>query len=273
MRDKHDVYFVPGLNRGLRLLEIIAESDRPLNVSEIARALDVTRSSAFRYVYTLKDMGFLETAHSSTTYALGPRVLNIGFAFLNSQSIISLARPELEGLRNVTDVSAHLAIRDGKDVLYLDCVQTKSDFVSNINIGSRRPCYASPLGWLLLISLSDEEILTLHEDTPMKPITDKTPTSAKELLAKVREAQKLGYVVSHGFLESGGSSVNAPIRDQKGDVVAAIDISGPDGAFDISKLDGFYLEEVVKSANKISAKLGFVAECRPTDQSEGHRRR
>ena len=258
-RDKHDVYTVPGLNRGLRVLEVVAENDRPLNITEIAKCIGVPRSSAFRYVYTLKDMGFLEAVQNSNTYALGPRVLNIGFAFLNSQDIVTVAHAQLEALRDSTKVSTHLAIRDGRDVLYLDCVQTKSDFVSNINIGARRPCYALPLGWLLLSALDPDDIRGLYEGVEMEPRTAKTPTTIDALLETVSDANRQGHVISKGFSESGGSSVNAPVFDRDGHIVAAIDVSGPDGAFDIAQLEDFYLEEVLDAAKRISERLGYSA--------------
>ena len=115
----HDAYFVPGLHRGLRVLEVVAEARRPLSISEIAVALGLVRSAVFRLVYTLRHMGFLEESRQKL-FTLGPRVLNIGFAFLTSKDIIEIASSELEALRDETQASAHLAIRDGRDVLYAE---------------------------------------------------------------------------------------------------------------------------------------------------------
>jgi DNA-binding IclR family transcriptional regulator len=60
LHKNHGIYFVPGLRRGLLTLEMIAAAQKPMNVSEIAAELGVTRSSAFRLVYTLHHMGFLD---------------------------------------------------------------------------------------------------------------------------------------------------------------------------------------------------------------------
>jgi IclR family pca regulon transcriptional regulator len=251
----HDAYFVPGLHRGLRVLEVVAEAKRPLSITEIASALSLTRSSVFRLVYTLRHVGFLEESRQKL-FTLGPRVLNIGFAFLASKDIIEIAAPALEALRDETQVSAHLAIRDGRDVLYLSCVQTRSGFLSNMNVGARVPAHASPMGWLLLSDLPAEALAELHRGADLVPLTDKTPRSAKEVGAVVHRAGRDGFVISRGIMEAGGSSVCAPVRDRRGTIVAAIDVSGPDSAFDLDALETRYRETVLRAARRIAERLG-----------------
>jgi DNA-binding IclR family transcriptional regulator len=251
----HDSYFVPGLHRGLRVLEVVAEARRPLSITEIASALGLTRSSIFRLVYTLRYMGFLDEGRQKL-FTLGPRVLNIGFAYLASKDIIEIAAPELEVLRDETQVSAHLAIRDGRDVLYLHCVQTRSGFLSNMNVGARVPAHASPMGWLLLSDLPAEVLAALHGEADLAALTDKTPRSAKALAEVVQRAGRDGFVISRGVMEAGGSSVCAPVRDRRGKVVATIDVSGPDSAFDLAELEARYLSAVRHAARQISERLG-----------------
>jgi DNA-binding IclR family transcriptional regulator len=253
----HDVYFVPGLQRGLMALETIAAAGRPLSVSEIGARLSLTRSAVFRLVYTLRHMGFLEATEGTKLFALGPRVLNIGFAFLASRDIIEIARPDLELLRDRTGVSSHLAIRDVRDVLFLSCVQTRSGFLSNMNVGTRMPAYASPMGWLLLSDLSGREIAALFEGADFTPLTEQTPSDIAALARCIADAAVLGHVVSHGIMEAGGSSISAPVFDKAGRVTAAIDISGPDSAFEARRMDSFYVPEVMAAAERISARLGF----------------
>lgn len=253
----HDVYFVPGLQRGLHVLEVIAEARQPLGATEIARQIGVTRSSAFRLIYTLRHMGFLETAHDGRSFTLGPRVLNIGFAYLASMDIIDVARADLELLRDRTNVSAHLSIRDGGEMLYLICIQTRSGFLSTINVGARFPAYATPMGWLLLSDLSTRELAALYGGAPMHELTSQTPTDIATLAQRVSQAVIDGYVLSRAIIEPGGSSIAAPVHDKSGKVVAAIDIAGPDSAFDIARLDRDYLTEVLSTARRISARLGY----------------
>ena len=257
LHKNHEAYFVPGLHRGLLVMETIASEQKPLSVTEIAKHLGLTRSSVFRLIYTLRHMGFLEASQDTKEFTLGPRVLNIGFAYLSSKDIIELSRSELERLRDDTGVSSHLAIRDGREVLYLNCVQNRSGFLSNMNVGVRLPAYATPMGWLLLSELSAKDIRKLFENVKFQKISEHTPDTLEGLLIRVSEAAARGRVVSRGIVEHGGSSVSAPVHNRNGDVVAAIDISGPDTAFDIDALDDRYVEAVLNAAQQISRKLGY----------------
>ncbi|HYC14627.1 MAG TPA: IclR family transcriptional regulator [Stellaceae bacterium] len=252
----HALYTVPGLKRGLHVLEAVAAARRPLGISEIARAIGITRSAAFRLVYTLRNMGFLESDATAKTARLGARVLNIGFAYLASMDIIEMARPFLEELRDRTNVSSHLAIRDGKELLYLCCIQTRSGFLSTINVGARLPSYGTPMGWVLLADLPNVELKALFRREKFRPLTDFTPKNVAELMRHTANAATSGFVVSRGIMEPGGSSIATPIFDHSGRAVAAIDIAGPDSAFDLKQLGSRYLREVLATARRISARLG-----------------
>lgn len=254
----HKAYSVPGLQRGLRVLESIAEAQRPLGIAEIAKRLGLPRSAVFRLTYTLRHMGFLETQGENRDFALGPRVLNIGYAFLASKDIIEVARPELERLRDETNVSSHLAIYSDGEVLYLSTVQTRSGFLSNMNVGDRVPAYASPLGWLLLSNYPSRALAQIYQDKKLKELTVQTPTTIDALVARVAQAAAKGYVISHGIVETGGVSISAPIMDGPGQTVAALDISGPESAFKLKLLEKKYLPPVLDAAARVSARLGYI---------------
>lgn len=258
LNPNHRAYFVPGLQRGLRVMEALAEAGRPLGLSEIAAVLGLTRSAVFRLVYTLRNMGFLEEIEGARGFRLGARVLNLGFAYLTGQDVIEIARPELEVLRDRTGVTAHLSIRDGGEVLYLSCVQTRTGFLSNMNVGSRVPAYASPMGWLLLADVSPRDVAQIFAGARLVPLTPQTPTSVAALLARVADAAATGHVVSRGIMEAGGSSIAAPVLGRDGKVAAAIDVSGPDSAFELEQLETRYVPEVLAAAARIAARLGHM---------------
>ncbi|MCT4607622.1 MAG: IclR family transcriptional regulator [Pelagimonas sp.] len=254
----HNVYFVPGLHRGLRVLEILGAADDPMSLSEIARAMDLSRSSAFRLVYTLRQMDFLKEAEQKNTYTLGARVLNLGFAYLNQQPITSIAGPFLSALRDSTGVGAHLSVLEGQDVLYLGSHQARSGFVSSMVTGTRTQAYASAIGWCLLGDRSDEELSAFCEGTDMVPFTEHTPTSFEQLRARVQDVRDKGYVFSQGFRDPGGSSIAVPVRDNTRQIVACVNLSGPDSGFDFERIDDFYVPQTKATALQISRELGYA---------------
>ena len=254
----HAAYFVPGLHRGLRILEILGAADTPKSVSEVAKALDVGRSSAFRYIYTLKQEAYIKEGEQKNTYTLGPRVMNLGFAYLNQQPIAEIARPYLSGLRDKTGISAHLSVLEGHDVLYLGSHQARTGFISNMVTGTRRKAYASPIGWCLLDRLSDDEIKIMCESGSMEEVTEHTPTNYKALLQRINNARKHGHVYSKGFNQIGGSSVAVPIKDHTGTTVACVNISGPDIGFEAKSIETFFIPTVKETAKLISYALGYI---------------
>lgn len=271
----HDIYFVPGLRRGLLVLETLAAEGRPMSVGDIGKRIGLSRSSMFRLAYTLQHMGFVDEVPETKALRLGARVLNIGYAYLASQSLIEVARPELEALRDRTSVSSHLAILDRREILYLSCMQTKSGFLSTMNVGTRLPAYATPMGWLLLGDRTAAEIAALYPERTLAPMTEQTPRSTGELMQRIAEAMAAGYAISHGVVEPGGSSIAAPVRDREGQVVAAIDVSAPDSAFDLAQFETRDVSEVVAAAGRISARLGYVAPppAAPASGTQARRRR
>lgn len=255
----HDIYFVPGLRRGLLVLEVLANEGRPMSVAEIGKRIDLSRSSMFRLAYTLQHMGFVEEIPESKLLRLGARVLNIGYAYLASQTLIEMARPDLEALRDRTSVSSHLAILDRREILYLSCIQTRSGFLSTMNVGTRLPAYATPMGWLLLGDHAARELTELFPERSFAALTEQTPRNVGELAQRIATAAASGHAISHGAVEPGGSSIAAPVRDRDGRVVAAIDISAPDSAFDLSAFDTRDVREVMDTAGRISARLGYAS--------------
>ncbi|MCZ7466774.1 MULTISPECIES: IclR family transcriptional regulator [Rhizobium/Agrobacterium group] len=253
----HSIYFVPGLHRGLRVLEILGEAGKPMSLSEISQVMKLSRSSVFRLIYTLRQMGFLKEAEQANSYTLGARVLNLGFAYLNQLPITTIARPHLSALRDKTGVSAHLSVLEGHDVLYLGSHQARTGFVSNMVTGTRTAAYASAIGWCLLVSLSDDELEAFCEGQEMTAYTEHTPTNAAALKSRVDQVRAQGFIVSRGFREPGGSSVAVPVRDNSGKVAACINISGPDTGFDFDRLDSFYIPETRATALQISREMGY----------------
>ncbi len=112
-------YRVPGLIRGLALLEAFSGERSSLSLADLSRVLGASRSSTFRIAYTLNELGYLVRDDATKSYRLGSRVLGLGFGYLSSLELAESARPHLEALRDRTDCSAHLAVLDGVEIVYV----------------------------------------------------------------------------------------------------------------------------------------------------------
>lgn len=251
----HSRYIVPGLHRGLTILQLFNRSATQLGLSEIARAVDLSRSTAFRLLYTLEAMGFVERVDGGKNYRLCAHVLTLGFEYLASLDVVEVSRPFLETLRDETDATSQLAVREGRDIIILNRVPTRHKYTSTAVIGGRRPVHATPMGRLMLCELPEEQVRELYRGVTLRPYTDQTPTTVDALLAILRADRKRGHVVSRGSFEVGGASVAAPLRNAAGEIVAAIEIAGPNPAFNLNELETRLKDIVCRIAREISTRL------------------
>jgi IclR family transcriptional regulator, pca regulon regulatory protein len=251
----HDSYMVPSLERGLRLLSVLASARTELSLSELAERLGLSRSTVFRLCYTLDHLGYVRRTRLG--YEMGPRVLTLGFDYLSSLDLVDTARPELIALRDDTGASAHLGVLHGRDVIYIAQVASQRQLASRVAIGSHFPAHAMSMGRLLLSALSDEEFDALYKGVSLEKFTDDTPATVQELRQRIAADRKRGYVISRGSFERGIAAVAAPVLGADGKVVAAVNISGPAATLDTGAIDGVYKDRVCECAARISAQLGY----------------
>ena len=149
------------LERGLAILSSF-NSDRPLiGVSELSRDLDLSRSTAHRYVATLAQLGYLQQDRDSKRYRLGPKVLDLGFSAINSMDVREISAPHLQQLSDETGHTVNLAILDGIDVVYIERCRSarpgQREIDLNLHVGARLPAYCTAMGKAILAFLPEDQ--------------------------------------------------------------------------------------------------------------------
>jgi DNA-binding IclR family transcriptional regulator len=257
MMDAQYKYNVPGLERGLKLLQLFDRSNRVLTGAGVARALKIPRTTAFRLAQTLERLGFLE--RDGEGFRIGPAVMRLGFEYIASLEITDLARPVLDRLRDESGFSTQLVIRDGRDVVVVMRAASQSMFASNVNIGTRFPVHATILGRALVCEHSEDELARLFPERALHAYSPNTPKTVRELQALLREDRVRGYTASEGFFERGISAIAAPVRDQSGRVVAAISITAQRPSLEPKELRERLVRQVCDAAVELSHKLNYRA--------------
>lgn len=255
-RERQERYIVPGLERGLLLIELFTLERPEMSLSELARELEINRSTAYRLAYTLEQMGFLERAPDGRAYRLGPRVLNLGFSYLRSLDLVEIARPHLERLRNETEAASHLAVLEGRDIVYLSRLSSNQRLTSNITVGSRLPAHATSMGRVMLMDLDDAALDALYAGIKLDRFTPTTATSLQALKAQLAEDRARGHVVSNASFEAGVASVAAPVHDDAGRVVAAISVVCSTTALDDPVRERVLIDATRAASRAISLWLG-----------------
>ncbi len=253
---------VPALERGLEILRLFKRSRVTISPPEIAHDLGIPRSTVHRLVLALERMGFLRRVERGSAYALGPAVLSIGFEYLGSLDIVQLSNSVLARLRDETDCSTHLGIRNGTDVVYLSRYTSHAGVTSNVSVGSVLPAHATVMGRVMLADLSRSELAALYGARTLEAYTEHTPTSLAALEKLLAEDRSQRCAISRAFFERGVTSVAAAVRDQTGRAVAAISVVTIDPMRD-DIVCGTLKDGVIRAAAEISAMLGAPAEAKP----------
>lgn len=232
------------LRQGLRILELFqGHGVEAMTFSEILVHLDAPRSSTFRLVGTLQELGYLRRDEGKR-YWLGSRVMRLGFSFLASSDIVDLARPELLRLRAAMDCATYLAILEETEIVCLAAYPTRRRTPAILTVGTRFPAHLTPMGRMLLA----------HQ--PSTYVADHYPArEAEGLCAVLRSDRERGYVISHSQVASGIASVAAPVLNSAGSAVGAISAGAPDLSIPKDDFDTQIRDAVIASARAISALL------------------
>lgn len=247
-------YTVPGLARGLQLLMQFSRQERELTGAELSRRLNLPRASVFRMLHTLEQAGFLERADDGVSYRLGMAVLRLGFEWLASMDLTELGRPVIEELRDRCGYSAHLVIRDAREVVFVAKSPGRNAMFHSIQVGARLPAHATVLGRILLSGLNDTELRRLYPESSLQAYTAKTPTQLKQLKALIEQDRGRGYGISMGGFETGISTIAAPVFNGQGVVVAAVSISVPSARIEDEAVEPL-VKHVQNAAHQLTDRL------------------
>jgi IclR family transcriptional regulator, pca regulon regulatory protein len=247
------------LERGLAVLCAFSPDRPELGISDLARELDLTRSTTHRYVATLASLGFLEQDDSTRKYRLGPRVLDLGFSMLGSLELREIAAPHLRKLTETTGHTSNLAIRDDADVILIDRVRGRPGrhhhLEFTLHVGSRLPVYCSATGKVLLASLPRPDLDRLLGRIELVQRGPRTLTTKRALLAELERVRRTGVAVNDEELDSALRSIAAPVRARSGEVVAAVNVSIPWSPVAMSELAAELAPTLQATANEISARV------------------
>jgi len=252
-----DRYNVPGLARGLHLLMQFNRDERELSGAELSRRLGLPRASVFRMLFTLEQSGFLERCPDGVSYKLGLAVLRLGFELLASMELTEVGRPVIEVLRDRSGFSAHLVVRDARDVVFIAKAAGSNSMFHSIQVGARLPAHATVLGRTLLSDMDMNDLAALYPEKTLPAFTPKTPTNLPALKVLIDQDRDKGYGVSMGGYETGISTIAAPVFNEQGRVTAAISISVPSQRIEDEAL--LPLVDLVKAASaQLTERLSYL---------------
>jgi IclR family transcriptional regulator, pca regulon regulatory protein len=262
-------HYVQSLERGLAVIRAFDADHPQLALTDVARRTGLTRAAARRFLLTLADLGFVR--NDGRLFSLTPRVLELGYAYLSSQTLPEVAEPHLERLAAEVHESSSVSVLDEGDVVYVARVATFRIMRVAINVGTRFPAYATSMGRVLLAGLPAEELDAYLQTTELRPLTTRTITSEDTLRAELDAVRRQGYAIVDQELEEGLRSVAAPIRDASGQVVAAVNVSAHASRTALKDIRRRLVPPLLETAKKIETELQLTDRRSATPSSAASR--
>lgn len=254
MKDPSD-YNVRAVERALKILNCFDERNPERGISEIAQAVDLHKATTHRIVTTLVNYGYLERADDDQRYKLGLRLAGLGFKVVRRMDLRQEALPYMSQLVEKWDETCDLSIFDQERVFYIEVLHGNHALTIVAEVGQRLPAHCTASGKIFLAHLSKPE-LGAFLSKPLQAYTENTITSVDILREQLEVIRQQGYSFDDEELEEGIRAVSAPIRNHKGEIIAAMSIPGP-----INRMTNERIAEIavslVETAQKMSNRMGW----------------
>jgi DNA-binding IclR family transcriptional regulator len=245
---------VRSVDRAVAILDLLGQGGWRTG-AEVARELGVHRSTALRLLATLERHSLVERDPRTARYRLGPRLAQLASVVTGELDLRAVARPVCEELATAAGETATLDVLVGDVIVPIEQATASTSVVSVNWLGRRTPVHGTASGKAILafgLAAVRERLLSL----PLDALTPHTVTDRARLEAELDEARRTGLARTHEELEVGLDAVAAPVFGAHGEVVAALDVSGPShrlrGAFELDRLTR-------ERAADLSRRLGFRA--------------
>ncbi|MCF7849458.1 MAG: IclR family transcriptional regulator [Kiritimatiellales bacterium] len=244
------------LERGLSILELLAEHPDGLGTSEMARRLDYPKNFVFRSTAALYQRGYLTRNEESKKFMLSRKLLSMGYAVLQKSGLIESAMPVMRELRDEVRETVVLCTIEEAHGLVLDHVPGLHSFRLVVDTGMHFELHSSAPGKAILANLSAKERDRIMKVMRFTRFNDNTITTKTAFTAELEEVRKTGYALDRAEELDGIHCVSAPVFNQKGEPIAAVTVTGPSNRLPAKKFP--IIGTMLKAyADQISTKLGY----------------
>ena len=247
---KAPAYPIESVDNALKLLHLLRKQSH-LRVSEAGASIGVARSTAHRLLAMLQHHGFARQDPVSRAYVAGPALLDAGLAALRDRDIRTPARPFLETLSRETGETVHLIALQGREVLFLDCVESARTVRVGNRTGLLLPAHCTSAGKALLAALPPDRFRSLYPGERLEGLTRRSIRTRARLEREVRLIRRRGYATNFGETEEDIGSVGVLIQDRQRLPRAALSVAAP-----TSRLTGKTIAAMVRAALRAAAAIG-----------------
>jgi IclR family transcriptional regulator, KDG regulon repressor len=251
---------VKTIERASLILDVLGRSPQGISIKELSGKTGLPKGTTHRFLASLAYFDYVRQESMTKNYHLGFKLVELGNRLLNQIDLRTEAHPYLIELAELTKETVHMVILDHNEALYVDKVDS-SEPTGGLRmasvVGARIPTHCSAVGKVMLAFLPEERLISIIKDKGLPRRTENTITDIEELKNHLQLIREQGYALDDEENEKGVKCVGAPIRDQDGNIAAAISISVPGIRIRTDTLLTTLKDHLIETAMKISRKLGY----------------
>ncbi len=244
------------VDRVFDILEQLSASSSPLSLTEIANATGMSKSTVHRLISSMCSRQYVEK-HADNTYSIGYKMIETVSTHINNLELLTEAKPFLSEIMRELDLTTHLGILDGCDVVYVEKMDVYPGTRLYTQVGYRSPAYCSSMGKCLLSCLSGDELDEVLYLCDFKKYTPNTITDVREFRRHLKTVRRQGWAMDNEEYQIGHRCIGAPVFDYRGSAIAAISASGEVSQLSDERLD-LVVEEVKRAAKDLSRNMGYI---------------
>ncbi len=215
------------LSRGLEILELLSEHPDGLELHQVAKAMEMPKSSAFNLLQTLVQHKYIRKPENALRYQLGLKLFEVGSAAVNHVDVTSVIRQYMTDISRACNETMHCGILSGPDVLYIDKMESTQSIRMSSHVGVRMPLHATAMGKAFLACFTDEQVRALYQGVQMASLTPHTITDADTLLKQLQVIRQAGYAMETQESNLNVSCIGVAILGRDDKPAYALSISAP----------------------------------------------
>lgn len=246
---------VRSVAKALRILNLLAEHRREMSLGEIAKEMQLAKSTAYGLLATLRDFGYIEQSPLDGKYRLGIRLFEVGSIVANSWDVRHVAAPFIQALVDKLGETVHLVVLDKGEVVYIDKRESTKSLRIVSQVGTRLPAHCTGVGKVFLANLSIDEVKQIITAKGLARYTKNTITEFNRLEEELKRVREQGYAIDNEEIMESLRCVAVPLWDHTGKVCAAMSVSGPKSRFEGEELESI-VDLMVRIGQEISTSLG-----------------
>lgn len=214
---------IAGLEKGLAVIEAFDQERPRLSITEVSERTGLTRAAARRYLITLVHLGYVH--QDRKLFGLTPKVLRLGQSYMHSSRLPRVIQPQLQRLAYALQEASSAGVLERDDVISVAAASAGRVVSATLQPGTRVPAYCTSNGRVLVAALSDDEIDTWLARQTLIALTPHTITHRERLKLELLRTRANGYATVDQELELGLRTIAVPLKNFRGETVAAMNIS------------------------------------------------